>query len=241
MPKISIVIPTYNNFESFKRTFDSVLSQFYQDYEILITDDSTQDDIYNFITSVNLIKVKYFRNSPALGVPENWNEGIRRASGEYIKILHHDDWFASRDALGKFVMLLDENPQSDFGYSKSVDVDIYSGKCKHRKAERYVESIKENFSELIYHNRIGAPSVTVFRKNSNIYFDQKLKWLVDVDFYIQAIIRNKNLSFLNEELVKIGIHEDRLTNYCDKMIGLEEKEQAYLEKKITMLLSAINK
>ena len=237
MPKVSIIIPTYNSKTSFLRALNSVLQQNYQDYEIVITDDSTNSEIENIVKALSMEKIKYYKNAVKLGAPENWNEGIRHASGEYIKILHHDDWLSKVDGLEKFVKMLDENPKSDFGYSKSVDVNCDTGKQKHRHAEKYVQSIKTDFKELINHNRIGAPSVIIFRNGLNIFFDKNLKWLVDIDFYIRLILKNNNIAFINEELINIGLQENRLTDSCINEEDLEEKEKKYVKNKIKQILN----
>jgi glycosyltransferase involved in cell wall biosynthesis len=231
VPKISILIPTYNNKESFLRAFNSVLMQDYQDYEIIITDDSTTDAIEQVVKNLECPKVKYFKNQIRLGAPENWNECLRKASGEYIKILHHDDWFATKDAVEKFVKLMDKNPDSIFGFSKGVNFKIKTGQKQHRHNEKYVDMLKKDFSELIANNRIGAPSVTVFRNGTGTFFDKKLKWLVDVDFYINLLIKNNNIAFINEELVNIGIQSNRLTDKCMEDETIEEREAKYIREK----------
>ncbi len=229
--KVSVVIPTYNNLESFKRAFNSVLMQFYKDYEIIISDDSSDNFIEKYIKNAPLPRVKYFKNPEALGSPENWNEGIRMAKGQYIKILHHDDWFSTRDALEKFVKVMDENPQCDLGYAKSVNIDIKTGKQRHRKAERYVKLLEENPYELLKSNRIGAPSVTIFKRSLNIEFDNNLKWFVDIDFYLRILLKNSKIAFINEELINIGIQENRVTDFCTENNGLQEYEQNYIKSK----------
>ncbi len=240
--KVSIVIPAYNNMESFKRALESIFIQKFQDYEVVVTDDSSNNDIKEFLASADFIKqgvatpccksrVKYFKNPIQLGSPENWNESIRKANGEYIKILHHDDWFANENALGKFVKLLDKHPESDFGYAKSVDIDIETGKIKTRKAEKYVERLKKNCFELFLTNRIGAPSVTIFRNGKNLFFDKNLKWVVDMDFYLQCLINNSNLAFVNEVLINIGISNTQVTKVCENDQNIEIFEQFYLYDK----------
>lgn len=228
-PKVSIVIPTYNSLDSLRRTLDSVLIQNFQDYEIIITDDSKNDKIKDFVEQFNFPRIKYNKNKPSLGSPENWNEGIRRTSGEYIKIIHHDDWLADKDTLEKFVKLMDENPQCDFGYSKSVDVKIKTGKIKKRKAQKYVSEIQKDCFMLFLSNRIGAPSVTIFRNNKNIFFDKNLKWLVDIDFYINALSKNPKIAFIDENLIKIGVSDIQITQAClqDNVIEIAEKLYLY--------------
>lgn len=96
MATVSVCIPTYNQIENFKRAFESVISQEYSDYEIIVTDDSTNDEISNYLQFRNSPHVvRYYKNSPRLGAPANWNRAISLAKGKYIKILHHDDWLHS--------------------------------------------------------------------------------------------------------------------------------------------------
>jgi glycosyltransferase involved in cell wall biosynthesis len=229
--KISVTIPTYNNFESFKRALNSVLCQKFEDYEIVITDDSSNDDIKNFVEPLNNSKIKYFKNPTPLGPPENWNEGIRRASGEYIKILHHDDWLADENSLGKFIKLMEENPDSDFGYAKSVDIDTETGKIKTRNAQKYVKKLEKNCFELFFSNRIGAPSVVIFRNSNDFFFDKNLKWLVDTEFYIMCLLKNNNIAFLNEVLINIGISNTQVTKSCTDNQDVEIFEQFYVYDK----------
>lgn len=108
--KVSICIPAYNNEVSLKRCLDSVLIQDFEDYEIVITDDSPSNVIAQLVSGYNNSKIHYYKNTENLGSPENWNRALSLAKGEYIKIIHHDDWFSSNDSLDKFVALLDTNP-----------------------------------------------------------------------------------------------------------------------------------
>ena len=118
MPKVSICIPAYNRADRLKKAIDSVLLQSFTDYEIVITDDSPDTLVEELVSGYNLPnKIKYYKNAVTLGSPENWNEAIRKATGKYIKILHHDDWLNFDDSLEKYVALLNNNPASDFGFS----------------------------------------------------------------------------------------------------------------------------
>ncbi|HNW26157.1 MAG TPA: glycosyltransferase family 2 protein [Candidatus Gastranaerophilaceae bacterium] len=229
--KVSVTIPTYNNLESFKRTLNSVLCQTFSDFEIIITDDSENDDIKIYTALLNDERIKYFKNPQKMGAPKNWNEGIKKAQGEYVKILHHDDWFADENSLKKFVELMDKNPQCDFGYSKSVDFNVETKKIKTRKAEKYVSKIEKNPFELYLCNRIGSPSVVIFRNKNDLLFDENLKWLVDLDLYIEALIRNNKIAFINKVLVNIGISQAQITNSCQDNQKVEIYELFYLYNK----------
>ena len=80
IPKVSICIPAYDQVDYLKKNIDSVLVQTYTKYEIIVTDDSPSDIVKDLIQQYQRPDIiKYYKNDTALGTPENWNEGIRRA------------------------------------------------------------------------------------------------------------------------------------------------------------------
>jgi glycosyltransferase involved in cell wall biosynthesis len=94
MTLVSICISTYRQVEFLRQTLHSILAQDYSEYEIVVTDDSPDDCVETVVRSMDFgTRMRFFRNRTRLGAPENWNEAVRRASGEYIKIMHHDDHF----------------------------------------------------------------------------------------------------------------------------------------------------
>jgi len=111
--KISIVIPAYIKDSSqiifLENAFDSILKQTFTDYEIVLTDHSTIYDIETLCEKYsNKIKILYIKNFYGRGVPtENVNTALKYCSGEYIKILHCDDFFVDNRALEKIVNTLD--------------------------------------------------------------------------------------------------------------------------------------
>lgn len=205
--KVSICIPSFNQIEFLKKCIQSVLIQDYLDYEIIISDDSTNDDAKLYIESLNNIKnIFFFRNTPPLGSPENWNACISKAKGEYIKILHHDDFFTSKTSLSDYVKLLDNNPDTIIAFSaaKVWHINrkvIFNSSCSNNDLYK----IKNDFYYLFFKNLINAPSTIIYRNNLNIVFDNRFKWLVDVDFYISLLENNNNVAYLNSELVCISV------------------------------------
>jgi glycosyltransferase involved in cell wall biosynthesis len=203
MPKVSICIPTYKQTQHLKKALDSVITQDFRDYEIIISDDTQDDSVKNLLQSYQFNNAMYyFQNIPALGSPENWNFAISKANSEYIKILHHDDYFTSKNSLGKFVALLDNNPQADFAFSGSEVEMLEQNKIiKSHCSKQAFQLISQKPSELLITNHIGAPSSTIVRKANVIEFDKNMKWLVDVDWYIQLLNINNKIVSTNEYLV----------------------------------------
>ena len=99
-PLISICIPAYKRLHYLERLFRSIEIQTYKNYEVIITDDSADDTVKEFIDNYSAISnIQYYRNKNILGTPENWNEAIRKANGVWIKLMHDDDWFANENSL----------------------------------------------------------------------------------------------------------------------------------------------
>lgn len=227
--RVSICIPVYKHLDLFQRCLYSILEQSFQDYEIIVTDDSPTDEF----SSISVIdkRIVYLKNEKPLGSPGNWNKAISLARGEYIKIMHQDDWFSSPNALLLFVQALDNNPNVQFAFSGCCDIgeNIF--------IERYISNktinrIKNNPEILYFGNLIGAPSVTIFRNGFEFYFDENLIWLVDLEFYIRFLTLNPNLTVCSELLVNIGISESQITNKCISDKRLVIKEYIYVYDKL---------
>ena len=224
---VSICIPTYNQVEYLKKCIQSILVQDYLEYEIVISDDSTNDSVKSYIDSLGLNeKISYYRNSPALGTPENWNHSISKARGKYIKVLHHDDFFTETNSLAQFVSLLDNHPNSDFGFSATLVCNIKTNKNSiHTCSPNQLAKLKNEYHYLFFKNLIGAPSATIYRKEMAVKFDNRFKWLVDIDFYISALTKNNNVQYIDKPLI-CTIHgmETQVTQQIeyDKQIQISE-------------------
>ena len=236
MTKVSICIPAYNQVKYLKRTIDSVLNQTYSDYEIIITDDSPTNIVFELMQEYESTgKIQYFKNKIPLGSPENWNEAIRLSNGEYVKIMHHDDYFADENALYEFVKMLDENPNANFAFSATIVIDIKKELTRiHCPTSRQIESLKKNPYVLFFGNFIGPPSSVIHRRNSLLTYDLNLKWVVDFDFYIRNLAINNFFVFINKPLINnISGDSHNVTLRCENVKSVEIKEYLYLFNKIS--------
>lgn len=240
-PKVSICIPAYRQPVLIKRTLDSIFLQDYTDYEIIITDDSPDDLTERAVKSYASDKIIYRRNSAAKGSPENWNEAIGLATGEYVKIMHHDDWFVDATCLREFVRMLDDNPVSNFAFSACYGHNTRTGRFLHEASEDWIAKLKRDRKIIFSANNIGAPSVTIYRRKINEKFDKKLKWQVDVDFYVRALGDGNNFVFSKRPLVNITSGEDfQVTAGCVTTSSVELFEWYYVYKKIGRPISLVN-
>lgn len=127
MPKVSICVPAYGNPSGIRRLLNSIKEQTFTDYEVVLTDDSQDDSVKAVALSAGMESLHYYKNADRLGATGNWNEAVRRSEGEYVKMMHHDDWFSQPDSLERFVKLLDDTPDAGIAFSGSWQVTLKAG------------------------------------------------------------------------------------------------------------------
>jgi glycosyltransferase involved in cell wall biosynthesis len=97
--KFSILIPTYNGAEFIGETLRSILSQSFQNFEIIIQDDTSTDNTIEVINSFNEPRIKIFQNEKNLGYSRNLDSLSRKATGDIIYLMGQDDILAEDNLL----------------------------------------------------------------------------------------------------------------------------------------------
>jgi glycosyltransferase involved in cell wall biosynthesis len=229
---VSICIPAYSRVQFLQRLLDSISLQSFSNFEVVITDDSPGNEVFELSKSHPLgSKIRYFKNPVSLGSPENWNEALRKSAGEWIKIMHDDDWFTHAGSLEEFVRNINnENVQFVFSSYTNVYPD---GHKKHVHLNRfYVNRLMEKPELLFASNRIGPPSAVLFKKMDSVYFDQRMKWLVDIDFYIAYLKKYPGFVYIDRPLVQIGISQSQVTQISFGNPEIEIPERKLLFEKL---------
>lgn len=215
-PFISICIPSYKRTDYLKRLLDSIAIQGYKQYEVVVSDDSPGSEVAELcIAYKEKFLLRYFHNDKPLGTPENWNEAIRHAKGEWIKIMHDDDWFAANDSLEEFATAIESSPAIDFFFSAYNNVYeqennriqiVQLGKSDELK-------LKKDSLRLFKRNYIGNPSCTLFRKKENFLFDNRFKWVVDFEFYMRYLRSSDNeFCYIDKPLINASLNSSQVTS-----------------------------
>ncbi len=90
-PVVSAIIPTYNRSNLLDRAIKSVLNQTYQDLELLVVDDGSEDNTQQLVQQFNDPRIHYIRHEVNKGAPTARNTGIKNSRGKYIAFLDSDD------------------------------------------------------------------------------------------------------------------------------------------------------
>jgi len=102
--KFSVLLPTRDRLDLLTYAIETVRRQDYNDWEIVVSDNASEQDIAGYIRSLNEPRIKYVRTQAFVPVTENWNNALKNSSGEYIVMLGDDDcllkgFFRTMDSL----------------------------------------------------------------------------------------------------------------------------------------------
>ena len=177
MPTVSVIVPNYNHAPYLLRRIDSILTQTYRDFELILLDDCSTDDSREILTSYrDNPKVRIEFNAKNSGsVFKQWNKGVQLARGRYIWIAESDD-YADPRSLARIVPILEEQPEVSFAYCRSWRVgeddrrlefaDAYLSwlDAKQWTADFVVDGFEECRRHLVLCNPVPNASAVVFRK-----------------------------------------------------------------------------
>ncbi len=142
---------------------------------------------------------------------ENTNAAIKKCKGEIIKILYMDDYLYGRDALKNIVLKfkggwLATGCVHDYGDGRGIQPHLaeYTG-------------IANDV------NTIGSPSVIAIENNEPLLFDERMSWLLDVDYYKRLHERYGEPTLLPEFDVCIGVGSHQMTNILTNQEKLQEE------------------
>jgi glycosyltransferase involved in cell wall biosynthesis len=108
MPKVSVLIVSFNAGEYIRNTLKSVLDQIYTDFELLIFDNASSDETRKYIQEFNDPRIVLFEGKENLGPYGGLNYLLERAKGQYIAVQDHDDiWHLEK--IARQVAFLDKN------------------------------------------------------------------------------------------------------------------------------------
>lgn len=121
-PRVSVVIPAYNQADFIGKSIQSVLSQTYTDFEIIIVNDASSDRTTEVIKQFKNPRLQYIEHEENRGLPATRNSGMRASAGEYIALLDADDFFHP-EKLQTHVEFLNSHPDVGVSYNPRFDLN----------------------------------------------------------------------------------------------------------------------
>jgi len=217
MPKVSVLLPTYNYARFLPEAIESVLAQDFADFELLISDDASPDAsaevIRGYASRDPRIRVQIHEKN--LGMVRNWNWCLGEARGDYVKFLFGDDRLASVRTLGRMAAMLDAEPSAVLAVtarlildenSRSVEIwDELAGAGLKAGRDVIVQCLRYD------RNLIGEPSAAMLRRGAALRgFDSAWRQLVDEEMWFH-LLSSGDLVYEPEPLCAFRLHTAQQT------------------------------
>ncbi len=202
---VSIITPSYNTGKYISKTIESVLSQTYSNWEMIIIDDCSTDDTDKIVNKFsNDKRIKFIKNKKNCGAAISRNIALKEANGEYIAFLDSDDVW-NKDKLEKQIKFMEDNNYY-FTYTNYEMIDekskslnkFVTGPKKITKFKMYNFCWPGCLTVMYNQNRVGVIQIENLPKNNDYAI-----WL--------KVIEKNNCYLLNENLAKYRIREGSIS------------------------------
>jgi glycosyltransferase involved in cell wall biosynthesis len=251
MPKVSVVMPSFNHAAFVQEAVESVLSQTFQDFELIVTDDGSTDATVEIVRRISDPRINLVAFAKNQGACVAMNESIRRAKGDYLAALNSDDAFVPYK-LERQVEFLEKNPRiaAVFALPQFVDERSHPVRPPSTFADSFAEKNRTRMEWLARFFQSGNclchPTVLVRRRcyEEVGLFDPLLMQLPDLDQWVRLCAKFE-LHVLPERLTRFRVlkremntsapsparmarHAWEITTVLSRYLRLPEQEMAKL-------------
>lgn len=218
--KVSVIIPFYNRADVLERAIKSVKGQSYNNYEIILVDDGSSDDISTIEKQIkNDKKIKLIKNKKNMGASYSRNCGIKEATGDYIVFLDSDDEFVKEKLSIQLQYMIASGAKishTSYIRDKGGDEILIDSGVDHGHCER----------KMIYSCGIATPTVMIDRKwllSKGALFDEHIVIGEDTCFWLTLMKGGTYLIGINKPLSVVHVGKRAAAYDGEKqVIGLKE-------------------
>jgi len=202
MSKISVIVPTHNRANLLKDAILSILSLTYQNFELIIVNDCSEDNTEEIVKGFKDQRIVYLKHEKNRGVAASCNTGVKKTIGDYIFILNDDDLIGPR-TLEKLIKKIRQNDLENlggvYGWSWWIDDRGKTLRIINSKKRGYI--FNEILKKQVFTNLLIKKEV--FEKVG--LYDENLLSNEDFDFYLR-MAKKYQFDFVPEILMVIRSH-----------------------------------
>ena len=210
-PKITVLMSVYNGEKYLQETIESVLSQSYKNFELLIIDDKSTDKTCLIINSFKDPRIKLIINNQRLGLSKSLNVGIKLSSGEYIARLDADD-ICHQNRLEIQKLYLENNPDCGILATNAILINQYGHNNGYWNADIETNDYRSIIKRLPFENCIVQSSVMGKKKIFlDFLYDENLSFAEDYDLWLRIAFNKIKIEKLNKYLVFYRKHSNNLS------------------------------
>ncbi len=235
MPLFSVIIPVYNTASYLEEAIQSVLHQTFDDWELLIIDDGSQDKSLEIAHKWGKIssKIRTYQHPGGAnkGVSASRNLGLKHANGKWIAFLDADDvWYENK--LSEVRKIISKHENLALIYSKADILDTeYSGQVKKEKYARGIPGLLEApFLKTLNGISSATPSVVISKEVlfKSEGFNVTFKYSEDTLLYHKALLFG-DLYFIDKPLLLVRYHDLSSKNTISEQTSIHARLDVYLE------------
>ena len=211
---VDVILPNYNKAEFLEEAINSVITQSYKNWKLLIIDDGSNDTSSNIILKYkNEKKIKTIFLSKNKGVSFSRNLGIRLSNSKYIAFIDSDDYW-TKDKLAEQILFM-EKFNYEFTYTNYTPFTLTKGLKKFKKLILPPNSF--SFKEFLHNTSIGMSSVIIKRSILRNIIFKKLKICEDYLFKCEILKKNITARKFNQNtmfyrIVKNSLQSSKFRN-----------------------------
>ena len=232
VPLVSILMPVYKTAPYLREAMDSMLSQTFTDFELIVLDDCSPDNAEEILDSYTDSRIVRYKGEKNAGLSNVLNVGIGMARGKYIARMDSDD-LSMPERLQIQVDYLEAHPDIDL---VSVGMQLFGAKEEVWLREQDPEKVK---IIALFHSPILHAS-SMWKKDSfekhGLRFRQEMVPAEDYDLWTRALVKGLRLVNLRQVLYKYRIHPEQATTQTDKTTSKSRMvQQNYLASTLPSL------
>lgn len=218
MPKVTIVLPTYNGSKYLRNSIESVIDQTYKDWELVIVDDCSTDETFQIANDFKQKdeRIIVIHNCINKKLPASLNIGFQNAHGEYFTWTSDDNIY-EKDAIKKMVKYLDANRNIPMVRADMLLID--------ENAEVISESQEYNYPKMFINNCVGA--CFMYRRSVAQQvgqYDETLFCVEDYDYWIRIMEQYGTIGNIKEFLYQYRWHAGSLSSTRRDYVESQLKE-----------------
>ncbi len=202
-PLISIVIPVFNRTELLRETINSVVAQTYENWELIIVDDGSTEDVERAVTHNIGHNLKLLRQANQ-GNAAARNKGLRHARGQYLICLDSDDIW-QEEMLARCLFLLEDNEQVDVVYTLVQMIDYAGNKLP---LPIWPETERGNFLESLVLGHPILPSSALFRRRCLTKWGGFKPGMDDWELWLRWSLNGCLFDCIEQPLLHYRLHDE---------------------------------
>lgn len=219
MPKVSVIVTTFNRKDLLGETIQSILNQTFVDFELIIVDNYSNYNFVNYVAGFNDSRIKPFQNANNGIIAVNRNFGMKNAEGELIALCDDDDLWESTKLEKQLNLFLKNNKINLIATASSVIGKVGNSLIQKIRSKLLLFILSLNLVPAKY-----MLLMFFYITNSSVMFkksiiekigllNESIEYIAveDYDMWLR-ISRIGKIYFLNENLVKYRFHNSQVSN-----------------------------